>query len=221
MRSKFTEQLQTLNNKIVEMGEKVTQSITLAIKALVGKDVESAKQIMQADTIINHLQKQIENICFDLLIQQQPVAKDLRLVTAALKMVTDMERIGDHAADISEMTILLGQNSRIDLFPHISKMATETMLMLNAGIEAYVTRNIAMAHDVIAYDDVVDELFNVTKADIIRSIAKRQTEGEDAADLLLVAKYLERIGDHTTNIAEWVIYALQTTESVDADVDQV
>lgn len=221
MRSKFTEQLQTLNNKIVEMGEKVTQSITLAIKALVGKDVESAKQIMQADTIINHLQKQIENICFDLLIQQQPVAKDLRLVTAALKMVTDMERIGDHAADISEMTILLGQNSRIDLFPHISKMATETMLMLNAGIEAYVTRNIAMAHDVIAYDAVVDELFNVTKADIIRSIANRQTEGEDAADLLLVAKYLERIGDHTTNIAEWVIYALQTTESVDADTDQV
>ena len=168
---------------------------------------------MDGDYEIDRMQKRIEGICFNLLIQQQPVAKDLRTVTAAMKMVTDMERIGDHAADISEMTILMGENSQIEQFSHIKKMASETMLMLNQSIDAYVMRDKTRAKDVIDHDDIVDELFSQAKKDIIQLICKNSDEGEEATDLLMVAKYFERIGDHATNIAEWVIYSLKTSET--------
>ncbi len=213
MRSKFDEQLQNLNNEMIEMGNRIVSAISQAISALSKKDSELAEIIMKQDTEIDHMQKEIENICFDLLIQQQPVAKDLRIITAAMKMVTDMERIGDHAADISEMTILMGDNSKIDRFDHIGKMAAETMLMLNQSIEAYVNRNQNEAKAVINYDDIVDDLFCKVKREIIQMIRDNPEEGEDAADLLMVAKYFERIGDHATNIAEWVIYSLKTSET--------
>lgn len=212
MRSKFDEQLSELNKKMIEMGRKIVRSIAMAIEALTDRNEKLANSIMEGDAQINHLQKEIENICFNLLIQQQPVAKDLRTVTAAMKMVTDMERIGDHASDISEMTILMGKNSHIERFGHIKKMASETMLMLNHSIEAYVERNGEKAKEVIEHDDVVDALFNETKKDIINLILDNPNEGEEAADLLMVAKYFERIGDHATNIAEWVIYSLKTSE---------
>ena len=137
MRNKFDEQLHELNKEMIQMGNKIILSIKMAIEALISRDEKKAKSIMDGDSEIDHLQKKIEAICFNLLIQQQPVAKDLRTVTAAMKMVTDMERIGDHAADISEMTILMGKESQIDRFEHISKMAGETMIMLNHSIEAY------------------------------------------------------------------------------------
>ena len=191
MRSKFDEQLLELNHKMIEMGNSIISSIQKAIEALVARDVDQAKLIMDGDAEIDHLQKVIESICFNLLIQQQPVARDLRTVTAAMKMVTDMERIGDHAADISEMTILMGQNSCIDKFNHISEMASETMIMLNHSIEAYVEK------------------------DVIQLILNNPEEGEEAADILMIAKYFERIGDHTTNIAEWVIYSLKQKENED------
>ena len=124
-----------------------------------------------------------------------------------------MERIGDHAADISEMTILMGENSQIEQFSHIKKMASETMLMLNQSIDAYVMRDKTRAKDVIDHDDIVDELFSQAKKDIIQLICKNSDEGEEATDLLMVAKYFERIGDHATNIAEWVIYSLKTSET--------
>ena len=167
---------------------------------------------MERDVEIDHLQKKIEGICFNLLIQQQPVARDLRTVTAATKMVTDMERIGDHAADISEMTILMGQKSQIDKFEHISKMATETMIMLNHSIEAYVEKNLIKAKEVIEHDDIVDDLFVEAKKDVIELILNNPSEGEEAIDILMIAKYFERIGDHATNIAEWVIYSLKQRE---------
>ena len=212
MRSKFDEQLSELNVEMIEMGRKIVQSISMAIEALSNRDAVLAKKIMDEDTEIDRMQKRIENICFDLLIQQQPVAKDLRNVTAAMKMVTDMERIGDHASDISEMTILMGENSNIEQFNHIKKMAAETMLMLNHSIEAYVEKNKEKANEVIVHDDVVDELFNEAKREIIKLIRDNPREGEEATDLLMVAKYFERIGDHATNIAEWVIYSLKTSE---------
>ena len=215
MRSKFDEQLLELNKEMIEMGNKIILSIKNAVEALVARDENMAKAIMESDAEVDHLQKKIEGICFNLLIQQQPVARDLRTVTAAMKMVTDMERIGDHAADISEMTILMGQNSQIDKFEHISQMATETMIMLNHSIEAYVEKNVIKAKEVIEHDDIVDDLFVEAKKDVIELIINSPSEGEGATDILMIAKYFERIGDHATNIAEWVIYSLKQNEDED------
>ena len=212
MRSRFDEQLRELNKEMIDMGRMIVHSIAMAIEALTDKDDILAKRILEGDDQVDHAQKKIENICFNLLIQQQPVARDLRTVTAAMKMVTDMERIGDHAADISEMTILMGKESPIDKFQHINKMATETVIMLNHSIEAYVERNKEKAKEVIEHDNVVDQLFDEVKKDIINLIQKGSGDAEDALDLLMVAKYFERIGDHATNIAEWVIYSLKKTE---------
>ena len=215
MRSKFDEQLLELNKEMIEMGNKIILSIKNAIEALVARDENMARAIMESDAEVDHLQKKIEGICFNLLIQQQPVARDLRTVTAAMKMVTDMERIGDHAADISEMTILMGQNSQIDKFEHISKMATETMVMLNHSIEAFASKDVIKAKEVIEHDDVVDDLFMEAKKDVIELILNNPEEGEEATDILMIAKYFERIGDHATNIAEWVIYSLKQKEDSD------
>lgn len=215
MRSKFDEQLLELNKEMIEMGNKIILSITNAIEALVARDENKARTIMESDAEVDYLQKQIEGICFNLLIQQQPVARDLRTVTAAMRMVTDMERIGDHAADISEITILMGQNSQIDKFEHISKMATETMVMLNHSIEAYVEKDVVKAKEVIEHDDIVDDLFLEAKKDVIELILNNPSEGEEATDILMIAKVFERIGDHATNIAEWVIYSLKQKEDAD------
>ena len=217
MRNKFNEQLLELNKEMIEMGNKIIDSIKMAIAALESSDPEKAKMIMEGDAEIDRLQKKIENICFNLLIQQQPVATDLRNVTAAMKMVTDMERIGDHAADISEITILMGQESRVDQFEHIAKMANETMIMLNHSIEAYVEKDAEKARRVIEHDDIVDALFDAAKKDVIQLILDDSGEGEEATDLLMIAKYFERIGDHATNIAEWVIFSLTT--SADSDIE--
>ena len=211
MRSKFDEQLAELNNQMTNMGIMIEDSIAKAVTAMSKKDEKLAKSVMEGDSEIDHAQKKIESICFNLLIQQQPVAKDLRTITAAMKMVTDMERIGDHAADISEMTIFMGNGEREADFSHINKMASETVLMLHWSIEAYVEKDMEKAKAVIAHDDIVDRLFDEAKKDIIALILKNPKDGEEATDLLMVAKYFERIGDHATNIAEWVIYSLQTS----------
>lgn len=213
MRSKFDEQLAELNNQMTKMGIMIEDSIAKAVAALSKKDEELAKKVMESDEEIDQAQKKIENICFNLLIQQQPVARDLRNITAAMKMVTDMERIGDHAADISEMTIFMAEGKREADFEHINKMASETVLMLHWSIEAYVKKDMEKAREVIAHDDIVDRLFDEVKKDIIQLILKDPEDGEEATDLLMVAKYFERIGDHATNIAEWVIYSLQTQAS--------
>ena len=208
MRSKFDEQLHLLNQEMMQMGSMIEDSIQKAINALIDQNVELAKKIMDNDTQIDHEQKKIENLCFNLLMQQQPVAKDLRVISAAMKMVTDMERIGDHAADISEMTILMSKTKYIPNLEHINRMASETVQMLIRSIEAYVEKDMKKAVDVIASDDVVDDLFDKNKADLIEQIQRDPQSAESAADMLMVAKYFERIGDHATNIAEWVIFAL-------------
>ena len=208
MRSKFDEQLHLLNQEMMQMGSMIEDSIQKAINALIDQNVELAKKIMDNDTQIDHEQKKIENLCFNLLMQQQPVAKDLRVISAAMKMVTDMERIGDHAADISEMTILMSKTKYIPNLEHINRMASETVQMLIRSIEAYVEKDMEKAVDVIASDDVVDDLFDKNKAELIEQIQREPQSAESAADMLMVAKYFERIGDHATNIAEWVCYSI-------------
>ena len=196
------------------MGSMIEDSIQKAINALIDQNVELAKKIMDNDTQIDHEQKKIENLCFNLLMQQQPVAKDLRVISAAMKMVTDMERIGDHAADISEMTILMSKTKYIPNLEHINRMASETVQMLIRSIEAYVEKDMNKAQEVIRHDDIVDDLFDKNKADIIELIRHDPEKGEQAADMLMVAKYFERIGDHATNIAEWVIFALNDKKEI-------
>ena len=208
MRNRFERQLLELNNELIQMGSMIEDSIQKAINALIDQNVELAKKIMDNDTQIDHEQKKIENLCFNLLMQQQPVAKDLRVISAAMKMVTDMERIGDHAADISEMTILMSKTKYIPNLEHINRMASETVQMLIRSIEAYVEKDMKKAVEVIASDDIVDDLFDKNKAELIEQIQREPQSAESAADMLMVAKYFERIGDHATNIAEWVIFAL-------------
>lgn len=208
MRTKFDEQLRQLGMEMTHMGNLIEKNIQDAVQALLSQDTETARRIMAEDELVDQEQKKIENICFQLLIQQQPVARDLRTITAALKMVTDMERIGDHAADISELTIAMAAVPYPLRGENIRKMAGETIVMLLDAVNSYVNKDIEKAHSVIAHDDIVDNYFVMVKADLIEVIRENPECGEHAADLLLVNKYLERIGDHATNIAEWVIFAL-------------
>lgn len=211
MRNRFDRQLEELNNELIEMGSLIEQAIEMGISALVKQDVEKAQRAIAFDNEIDHQEKEIESLCMKLLMQQQPVAKDLRLISAALKMITDMERIGDHAADISEMTILMSDSSyeknemNIDV---IKEMAKETTNMVIKSVDAFVNKDLELARYVIGRDDIVDDLFVKFKKALIEMINVNVKNGELATDMLMVAKYFERIGDHATNIAEWVIYSI-------------
>ncbi len=208
MRLKFDEQLRQLNNEMIRMGHMIETAIQEAVSALFTRNAEKARRIMADDELIDQEQKKIENICFQLLVRQQPVARDLRTITAAMKMVTDMERIGDHAADISEQTIMMANGPYLLKADHIRKMTAEAVDMLLQAVESYVERDMEKARRVIAQDDIVDELFVKVKKDLIEIMQNHAEYAEYAADLLMVNKYLERIGDHATNIAEWVIFSL-------------
>lgn len=208
MRNRFDEQLEQLNNELIEMGSMIETAIEKAISALVNQDTELAKSVIEKDVDINHQERHIEQLCMKLLLQQQPVAKDLRMVSSALKMITDMERIGDQATDISEMTVWMqGENYKAHLHL-LQEMAKAVTVMLVGSIDAFVCKNLTQAQEVIASDDLVDELFLKVKQDVIRMLRESDGTGEEAADLLLIAKYFERIGDHATNISEWVIYSI-------------
>jgi phosphate transport system protein len=208
MRNRFDRQLVQLNNELIEMGGMIEKAISDTVKALVNQDIELASNVIEYDEEIDHQEREIEQLCLKLLLQQQPVAKDLRLISAALKMITDMERIGDHATDISEITIELSKESYIKKLDHIQQMAKETMVMLVQSVEAFVNKDMDKARAVIAHDDVVDDLFNKVKAELIAMIHEDVNAGEQASDLLMAAKYFERIGDHATNISEWVIFSI-------------
>ena len=211
MRNRFDRQLLELNNELIRMGGLIERAIELAISALIKQDVDRAKEAIKFDEEIDNQEKVIESLCMKLLLQQQPVAKDLRLISAALKMITDMERIGDHAADISEMTILMAdstyEKSCIDI-EIINEMAKETTDMVIKSVDAFVNKDLELARSVLKQDDRVDELFNQFKHQLILKINENVNSGEHATDMLLVSKYFERIGDHATNIAEWVIYSI-------------
>lgn len=208
MRNRFDRQLEQLNNELIQMGSMIEHAIEMAVSALVNQDTEKAKKAMAYDVEIDHQERDIESLCMKLLLQQQPVARDLRNISSALKMVTDMERIGDHATDISELAVVLSKKPYVKKLDHIEEMAKETMVMLIQSLEAFVEKNLDKAQKVIAHDDVVDDLFEKVKKELIALIRVHADEGEQAVDLLMVTKYFERIGDHATNIAEWVIFSI-------------
>jgi phosphate transport system protein len=208
MRNRFDKELDLLNEELIEMGNIIESSIESAVTALIHQNVELARRVVEGDKEVNDIEKSIERRCLKLLLQQQPVASDLRLISSALKMITDMERIGDQASDISEITIRLAGQKYIKELVHIPQMAEATIKMVKDSVDAYVKRDLELVEYVIKYDDVVDELFNVVKNELIDLIRESVNYGEQSVDLLMIAKYFERIGDHAQNIAEWVYYSI-------------
>lgn len=208
MRNKFDEQLKLLNDELVEMGALIESAIANGVKAVVDHDLAVAKKAIEFDNEVDRKEKDIEAICLKLLLHQQPIASDLRLISAALKMITDMERIGDQAADISELALLMAENPYVSRLTHIPQMAQATIKMVNDSIDAFVKKDVDLAFSVIGYDDVVDALFDKVRDDLVDLISSDRNNGSYAMDLLMVAKYFERIGDHATNIAEWVVFSI-------------
>ena len=207
MRNRFDEQLFELNREIIEMGALCEEAISNAVKALVTGDVVLAGSIKEKDNAIDQKERDIENRCMKLLLHQQPVARDLRTISAAMKLITDMERIGDQADDIAEIVVFLDGHI-VDNMVLIEEMAQETIKMVTNSVDAFVKKDIALAQQVIEQDDIVDDYFLRVKRGIITLITEQAVNGEVALDLLMISKYFERIGDHATNIAEWVIYSI-------------
>lgn len=207
-RINYEKQLEQLNDQMITMGAMIENTIRTAITALVSQDTERAEEVIAYDYEIDAQERGIEQHCYQLLLMQQPVAGDLRVVSATMKMVTDMERIGDHAADISELTLLMARKPYISEITDIEQMAKETTVMVIKSVDAYVNRDLEMAREVISADDVVDDLFKKVRTAIIGDLRAGRDGGEQTMDLLMVAKYFERIGDHATNIAERVIFML-------------
>ena len=206
MRSHFDEQLAQLNRELTEMGALCEEVIALAAKALLEGDNKLAAMVAPLDSEIDQKERDIESLCLKLLLQQQPVARDLRQISAALKMITDMERIGDQAEDIAEIVTYM--ESECDDSTLLREMAKATIKMVTESVDAYVRRDTELAAMVIAEDDIVDDYFNQVKKELIAEISKNPIRGEQTLDLLMVAKYFERIGDHAVNIAEWVIFSV-------------
>mgnify|MGYP000083210690 CR=1 FL=1 len=207
MRNKFDEQLLQLNHEMIEMGALCEEVIALSSQALTEGDTALASKVAPLDSEIDHKERDIESLCMKLLLQQQPVARDLRNISAALKMISDMERIGDQASDIADITKYL-ENSELIQHVHIQQMAEAAMGMLTDSIEAFVKKDLLLARKVMKQDDVVDELFNQVKSELITAIAEESDQGEICIDMVMVAKYFERIADHVVNIAEWVEYSV-------------
>ena len=206
MRSHFDEQLAQLSRELTEMGALCEEVIALSAKALADSDKALAARVAPLDSEIDQKERDIESLCLKLLLQQQPVARDLRQISAALKMITDMERIGDQAEDIAEIvTYMEFECADCSL---LREMAKATIKMVTESVDAYVRRDIELAGQVIAEDDIVDDHFSRVKRELIAQIAENPAGGEQTLDLLMIAKYFERIGDHAVNIAEWVIFSV-------------
>lgn len=207
MRNQFDIQLKELTNELTLMGALCENAISLAIKAFLEGNEEYAKRAIEVDKKIDAMEKEIESMCLKLLLQQHPVAKDLRIISATLKMITDIERIGDQASDIAEITGYANFSESLNNI-RIKEMAIEVIKMVTNAIDAFVKVDLNLANEVIAYDDVVDNSFLKVRSDIIELISKDKASGEIAIDMMMIAKYLERIADHATNIAEWVVFAI-------------
>ena len=207
MRTRFDEQLEQLNMLLIDMGALCEEAINYAVGALNEGSEKMRKLTYETDKHIDDREREIENLCLKLLLQQQPVARDLRTISSALKMISDMERIGDQAGDIAEIMLTLGaQDTQSKL--HIQEMARAAVKMVTDAVESFVKKDLALARSVMQYDDVVDGLFDKVKEELIRLILENRENGEFCIDLLMIAKYLERIGDHATNIAEWVEFSI-------------
>ena len=208
MRNRFDQQLELLNKQLIYRGELCEEAIGKATTALKEGNMEQAEKVRIADEEIDQAETDIERLCLRLLLQQQPVARDLRQISAALKMITDMERIGDQASDIAEIIITEDKSEAQDI-PMIIKMSEAASKMVRDSVNAYVEKDLDLARKVMENDDVVDELFEEVKTTLINFIAENKgLQGVEAIDLIMVAKYLERIADHATNIAEWVEFSI-------------
>lgn len=207
MRKSFDEQLALLNKELISMGALCENIIAMAAKALLEGDIALARKVPEIEVETDQKEREIEAFCLKLLLQQQPVARDLRVISSALKMITDMERIGDQSADIAEI-VTMANITASDETLHIGDMARAVIRMVTDSVDAFVQRDVQAAQAVIDYDDVVDGLFNQVKEELIQRFGKGGENGEFALDLLMIAKYFERIGDHAVNIAEWVVFSI-------------
>lgn len=208
MRNKFDEQLERLHVELIQMGAACEDAISAAAEALLKGDESLAAAAEEAERDIDQREREVENLCLKLLLQQQPVARDLRQISAALKMITDLERIGDQAEDIAEIVISGQVNEGEEL---LRDMAASTIKMVTESVDAYVKHDTMLAEKVIAEDDIVDGWFDRVKHTLIRRMTTDPGEGERAVDLLMIAKYFERIGDHAVNVAQWVIFSVTGT----------
>ena len=207
MRSKFDQQLALLHKEMIEMGALCEEIISDVLRALLQKDSTFLNEIPSLGAEIDRKERAIETLCLKLLLQQQPVAKDLRQISAALKMITDMERIGDQAEDIARITpFVTNRPPKIDTLLH--KMAESSIKMVTESVDAFVEQNIDLAKKVLIDDDIVDNYFTLIKRELIHEIIERTNDGECYIDLLMISKYFERIADHATNIAEWVVFSV-------------
>ena len=207
MRNRFDRELDSLNNELIEMGALVENAIENATQALINRDGERARAAIQYDMPVDEKEKDIERRCLRLLLQQQPVATDLRLISTALKMITDMERIGDQAADIAEIIPFFLSHNTFDC-TLVCRMAQQASSMVTQSVDAFVRRDVYLARSVAGQDDLVDEDFTAVKQALIAAIAREPGQGEVALDLLMIAKYFERIGDHAVNLSEWVEFSV-------------
>ena len=207
MRNLFDSQLNTLHRKLIEMGSACETAIDLAVKALLEGNADIAHEAASHDREIDQMERDIEAICLKMLLQQQPVARDLRQISAAMKIITDMERIGDQAEDIGEIVPFLNGRTGTEC-EDIRLMAETAQQMVRSSIDAYVNQDMALVKKVIDMDDIVDDAFDRTKETLIHMISCNREDGQYCLDLLMIAKYLERIGDHATNIAEWVAFSI-------------
>ncbi len=213
MRSKFDEQLTLLNHELIQMGALCEEAISLAAKALTEGSQALAEKVRPLEEEIDQMERDIETLCLKLLLQQQPVARDLRQISAAMKIITDMERIGDQAADIAEIVlVMLSEGCVPEDVGHIQEMAAETIKMVSESVDAYVQRDAVRARRVIAHDDLIDRYFTQVKKVLIEKVVEQPDQGEHILDLLMIDKYLERIGDHAVNLAERVIFSVTGTK---------
>ena len=207
MRSKFDQQLAALNQELTEMGATCARAICLAAQALEEQDVTKVAPVAELEEQTNEQERTIEALCLKLLLQQQPVARDLRQISAALKMITDMERIGDQAADIAEIIPFFLSHNTFDC-RLVCRMAQQASGMVTQSVDAFVRRDVALAQSIARQDDLVDNDFTAVKQALIAAIAREPSQGEVALDLLMISKYFERIGDHAVDLAEWVEFSV-------------
>lgn len=213
MREHFERQLMQLNTELIAMGALCEDAIDCAVKYLLENNKKMKENASEIEKQIDRKERDIETICLRILLRQQPVAADLRTVSSALKMISDMERIGDQAYDISEIGEYV-VNKGITNEVHIADMADTAAKMVTLSIESFVKKDISLAQAAISLDNKVDELFLTVKSELIDAVRQGRDNGETLIDLLMIAKYFERIGDHAENIAEWVIYAVTGSRSV-------
>ena len=202
-RLSFEHELKLLKENLIEMGQLIEAAIEKTLQAFQTQDEALAKEIIESDRTVNDIEKTIEARCLSLILKQQPVARDLRIVTSALKVVTDMERIGDHAADIAELIIREKRVHIYDLVKHIPEMGTVAKDMVHEAVDAFTTLNVEKAREVMKMDDVVDDLFDKVKEEVANLLRSTNEHVDQCVDILMIAKYFERIGDHAVNICEW------------------